>query len=251
MDKAQKQLINTYYRKRKLAAKEDNSYILKNYEIDYGLDNKKIEVNDLSIIQRTNYYNQLWGTEYKFLFRFRKYGEHSNNIALANENNKTFFVNKQGKPDISGVNPDKIDSISEYTVYYNQLWGTDYSEVIEFGEYGENNTLVVDKNDNSFFVNKEGKLDITGINPDKIDNGYNIAIYYNELWGTNYNYVSRFNKYEYGNDVALVYDKNGKTFFLNKQGKPNIGDINSDILDNKFDRTTYNNTKELMAKQNG
>jgi hypothetical protein len=44
MDKSQKELIKTYYRKRGIAAGENNSYFLQEYEItDFAYENKLID----------------------------------------------------------------------------------------------------------------------------------------------------------------------------------------------------------------
>jgi len=47
MDKSQKELIKTYYRKRGIAAKENDIYELKDYEIDFSIKNKLMPQNEL------------------------------------------------------------------------------------------------------------------------------------------------------------------------------------------------------------
>jgi len=114
MDKAQKQLINTYYRKRNLAAKENILYDFKDYEIDFGMENKKINSSALSYEQRTIYYNNLWGTNYIFVYPF---GEYGGDVALINNKNRLIFVNKQGEPDITGIDINNMDGIYSSTAY--------------------------------------------------------------------------------------------------------------------------------------
>jgi len=247
MDKAQKQLYKTYYRKRKLAAKENQRlYGFKNYEVDFGLDNKLIDINNLNEEQRTEYYNKQWGTDYIYIGKF---GEYGGEIAFVkNKNNRYFFVNKQGKLDITGINLDKVKNDESRRAYYNQLWGTDYVHIVKFGEYNNDVTYVVDNNLNGYFLNRQGKPDIIGVNPDEINDYYTRAAYYNILWGTNYENIYEFG--EFGGNVAEVLDKNGNHFFLNKQGKPNITGINPNKLIN-FYHNVYDYTKALIAKQNG
>lgn len=47
MDKSQRQLIDTYFRKRRIAAKENSVYNLESFELIYSLENNILSVNDL------------------------------------------------------------------------------------------------------------------------------------------------------------------------------------------------------------
>jgi len=262
MDKAQKQLYKTYYRKRNLAAKENkNHYGFKHYEVDFGLKNKLIDIDNLDDEEKRTYeYNNLWGTDYNFIGFFKDYGDKV--TFVVDGNNNFFFVNKQGKPDITGIDPDYLhyerdngyyDDYDEYreyeyTTYYNQLWNTDYKKIYQFGEYGGDVALVNYGKNEYDFLNKHGEPDITGIDVDEINEDNIRAMYYSQLWGVNY--IKSISKWgEYGGKVAYVIDKKNNDFFMNKQGELDITGVNVNNLRYRSEREAYNNTKELIKNK--
>jgi len=168
MDKTQKQLYKTYYRKRNLAAREDeDSYGYKDYEIDFGAKNKLINPDNFNHpMSRAPYYNAIWGTDYKEVNKFGAFGDDA--VIVSNKNHIPLFVNRKGELDVTGIDIDKIDDVISRAAYYNVIWGTDHKNVYKFGEYGGDVTWVIDKNNNMFFLNKHGKLDVTGIDPNKL-----------------------------------------------------------------------------------
>ena len=250
MDKAQKQLIDTYYRKRNLAAEEDGYRNFEKYEIRFGLKNKSIIIDDLN---ETEYYNYLWGTDYE---KISKFGQYGGDVALAqDENYNYFFLNKQGKSDLTGVNPNKIDDEDVRILYCNKLWGTDIYYMTKFGQYGGDSSYTKNNEGSHLFLNRKGKPDLTGIDPNKIydedaRDGYDytilyIELYFNKLWGTDYKGLGKFGIY--GKGISLAYDKNYNKFFVNIQGKPNLIGIDYDKIYSNSERKAYNNTKNMIS----
>ena len=198
---------------------------------------------------RATVYNQRFGTNYDELANFGAYGK---GIAVANDNegNRT-FVNDKGKRTTVGVNVNKLPD-SLYTLYINQKYKKEYKTVGGFGQYGENAGIARTKDNRNIIINREGKPDVSGIDPEEIKNmNSNVkAAYFNTINGTKFTdiYDSLIN-----NQTNVFFGSlpSGGYAFVNNKGKPTIKIKNLQKLIDQYGKTTVgdiiNNTKEMLA----
>ncbi len=174
MDKAQKSLIKTYYRKRNIAAEQVSSYDLNNqrfnnYEVynDFIKHNLNIlNINALNDNQLVYYFNLKFDKDiYDYISTF-KFA--NNTIAFAEtKDGKYFFINKEGKPSIEGINKNDFNRMKTYerTQYFNQKINKNLYEYVSYFKFANNTLAFVKTNDGKyFFINMEGKPSIEGIN---------------------------------------------------------------------------------------
>jgi hypothetical protein len=194
-------------------------------------------INDDKI--RAVYVNKLLGTKYKTISSFNQYGE---DVAYVTTNEKNFFINKQGKPDISNVNLDKIGDRHIRATYFNQKNGTNYAYVYDFDIYGKDVALATNNNSKYVFVNKAGVPDISNVKLSLIDNGGIRAAYFNQKTKKNYTDVQSFGRY--GKGVALATDVNNKRTFINNKGQNSTATVDIDSIQDDINvRAIYFNQK--------
>lgn len=174
---------------------------------------------------RAAYFNQKYGTDYGSVRSFGEYGENAA-IATTNEGNR-LFINREGKPDTSGVDPNEFDEASTRALYYNQKFGTKYSEISPFGDYGKGIAIAYDENGNMTFININGKKSLAGVDFEKLPD-YIRTSYFNQKFKTNYKSIGKFG--EYGEDTAVAVDKEEKTIFINKLGKPDDSKVDFNLI---------------------
>ena len=198
---------------------------------------------------RADIYNQRFGTDYAELDQFGQYGK---NIAVAfDSNSNRYFVNNKGKKTTVGVD---INSLPESlrALYINQKYKKDYKTVGNFGRYGENVGIARTKDNRNIIINREGKPDVSGIDPEEIKNmNSNVkAAYFNTINGTKFTdiYDSLIN-----NQTNVFFGSlpdSGYAFVDNK-GKPTLKIKNLKKVIEQYGKTTVediiNNTKEMLA----
>ncbi len=173
---------------------------------------------------RAAYFNQKYGTNYNSVGSF---GEYGNDAAIAHTSTDRFFINRNGKPDTSGVNLNDIDEAAIRALYYNQKFGTNYTEINPFGQYGEGIATAYDANSNVYFINTKGKKSMVGVDIDKLPD-YMRTSYFNQRFKTHYKSIGTFG--QYGEDTALATGKDGKPVFINREGKPDNSKVDFEKL---------------------
>jgi hypothetical protein len=197
---------------------------------------------------RAVYVNKLLGTEYKAVSSFNAYGE---NVAYVTTGDKNFFINKQGKPDVSNVILENIGDRHIRATYFNQKNGTDYAAVYEYGTYGNDVALATDDNGRIFFINKEGNPDTTNVDFEQIKNNDRLlATYFNTINGTDFKDITQPSK-TIKTNVFFASLSNGGFMFVNKKGKPTIKVTNLEQLNSYYGGDTIAdviiNTKKAIA----
>jgi hypothetical protein len=191
---------------------------------------------------RAAYYNQLLGTDkFRYVNMFGEYDKYGNVAYVQLKDGTDIFINRKGEPSIEGINIDEINNSYIRSVYYNQLLGTDkFSYVEKFGEYGDDVTLALLKDDTGFFMNRKGEPSVEGLDVNKINDSYMRAAYYNQLLGTDkFNYVEEFG--EYNDDVAFAKLKDDTEIFINKKGEPSIEGLDVNKINDSYMRAAYYN----------
>ena len=171
---------------------------------------------------RAVYVNKLLNSDYTHIGRF---GELGGDVAFAsNPENLTYeFINKEGKKDTTGVDLDLIRDKATRAAYFNQKYGTNYESVGDFDRYGENTAKAFEVGKGRFFINREGVPDASGIDMKEIDDSYDLAIVYNQRFGTNYDEITPF---QYGQGIAIANDIEGHKYFVNDKGKKTTVGVN-------------------------
>jgi len=198
---------------------------------------------------RATYFNQKYGYNYWTVERFGRYG---NDVALAiikvkDGDDKTIFINTEGKPDLTNVDVNKIEDSLGRAAYMNQKLGTNFKKVGTFGNYGEGIAMATyNKNGTSkgIFIDADGNSDISTIDFNLLE-GQVLATYINQKYGTNYYVVDQFGEYAKGIALATVIDNSGfrNNVFINAKGKPSLVNINLSKLDSDSMRAAYFNQK--------
>jgi len=159
MDKSQKQLLDTYFRKRKIAAELAEGEVYKVYELLYGVKNGYADLNDTESYVRADYFNKLAGRHiYDHVSKFGLFGGY---IALASResyNSSEFFINRSGELDTTGADPKLLNPYGSWvrTSFFNQKYGTMYNGMSSFDNDGK--SMVYDSNNDKYFyvnVNNE------------------------------------------------------------------------------------------------
>ncbi len=169
MDKAQKSLIKTYYRKRNIAAKEDiNSYEYEDYEVnnDYALKNNLIDINALNEKQRAIIFNDEIGER-----KFYTISKFFDDYALVHTwDDEKYLINKDGENIMNKLTLKDINNMNPYirAEYINlKSKNPKFTKVGEF-KYA-NNTIAVGYVGNDFgFVNLNGDFSVKGITNDDL-----------------------------------------------------------------------------------
>jgi len=195
-------------------------------------------------------YNQKFGTNYKTIIEFNKYGK---GIAVAedNEGNK-YFVNDKGKKSTVGVNIRTL-SDSLRALYINQKNKTNYKTVGDFGYYGKDVAFARTYNNGGIFINIKGKPDITGIDPNEVIglNSNTKAAYFNTINGTNFVDFYDTQSVDQTNIYFAGLPNGGYAFVNRKTGKPTLKVKNLQLLKNQYSESTVNeiikNTKKLLS----
>jgi hypothetical protein len=131
-------------------------------------------------------------------------------------------------------------------VNYVTIYSTDYSTLIK-----NHKPFIVLANNILYFVNKDGNLTVGGVDTDNIFNNNNNVdasdsfssertAYFNTSYGTEYTSVDAFGRY--GGDVAYAVKNEGNGgVFINKEGKPDISNIDLDEINDGYRRAEYFN----------
>lgn len=186
------------------------------------------------------------------------------------------IINREGKPDLTDVDPTKIKGSSDVLpAYYNQKYNTtDYYNVKYFDDYitpNKDHTVAYFDNGNTYIINVEGKPDIEGLDPADIKDADYLKIYMNQKVGEyKYEQVNLFNGQGIINKnyTLAVLDDNNKTVIINKNGVPDVSALspsdfihasyraiyfNQKIGENKYnyvqDFKDYENNKKLAVAQ--
>ena len=191
----------------------------------------KLDVNGVELdairdaATRAAYFNQKYGTKYESVGDFVTFGD---NAAKAFEVGRgRFFINREGVPDSSGVNLSEMDDSYDRADVYNQRFGTNYTEVGIFGLYGNKGIAIAHDTEGKYFVNIKGKKTTVGIDVTQLPDRF-LALYINQKNKTNYKTVSTFG--QYGTDIAVADDNKGNIYFINKEGKPDISNVDIEKL---------------------
>ena len=212
-----------------------------------GLDTEKIfasgdDYDDSLKTKRTAYINSLFNSKYDEVRQFGMYGGDVA-FAIGNDGNYT-FINKEGQPDITGVDIQKIGDSKTRAIYFNQKFGKElYDSVGSFSEFGGGELARAQTPEGkTVFINKEGDQDISKIDVTKIsDSGTRATIINQKLGKPVYVSVGPFNQYAQG--IAAAYKDSGKKVFINTEGKPTIKDIDVVKLNDADLRAAYFNQK--------
>jgi hypothetical protein len=193
-----------------------------------------IEPNDIYEDEnRAVYINQILGKDnlYESVTRFDTEYTGNDNIAVASEEDGTkTFINKKGEPDVTGIDPKKIEKRSYLAAYFNTLLGelnpngSPFSTVYQFGEYtgNKNRALARLKNGKEIVINDKGEKDLTDIDADTILNISDEirASYINQLLGEDkYLSVYKFGSLDENPNIAYATLNTGANDFINKEGK--------------------------------
>jgi hypothetical protein len=197
------------------------------------------EINDG--YRRAEYFNQLLGeNKFEKVGKFENYGGEIT-MATILSSGESIFINRKGDPDISGADITKITNTEALTTLINQKLGKQvYKTINTFGKFGEDIAFATDINGKKEFIDKEGKSNLGNVDINKINDDKTRAVYVNKLLGTEYKAVSSFNAY--GENVAYV-TTGDKNFFINKQGKPDISGVDINLIQNDLQRGAYINQK--------
>ncbi len=230
MDKAQGELIKSYYHARNIAASQSHLYGFEDYEIKYGFenfDNETIIEYDLfsSTNNKANFFNKLLNTD-KFN-NIMSFNIGDGNIAIAILKNKNVFINKKGEESIEHITKEEIVNFdsNKLTIYYNQLSGDNKFFKVNRFKYANKtiSSAYLNKpiNDlDTVLINRQGKESIEGITDYDIKSmNYTLrATYYNQLLGVNK--FSGVFDFDYNNEkfaFAELIDRS--SIYINKHGK--------------------------------
>lgn len=205
---------------------------------------------------RANIYNKnLKNKKFEYIFPFDVYGP---NIAFSIKSghdykNDGVFINKNGDPDIRGIDPELIKDFFFLRSYLNQsqnkikIKSRDTFSL--FGKYSPSVIFYADHTDpeNRWFINKDGEKDISGVNPKKLNTDRERAAYCNTLLKTPMFYhVSIFD--EIAPDIAYAVPLEGYSMFINIHGKPDIKGIDPNAIKNNTKYSNaYSNTIKILS----
>jgi hypothetical protein len=214
-------------------------------------DTSGVDINELDdSYDRATVYNQRFGTNYDEIGKFNVYGK---GIAVANDvEGKRNFVNNKGKKTTVGVNIKTLPD-SLHALYINQKYKKDYKTISGFGQYGENAGIARTKDNRNIFINREGKPDITGVDPEKIKNmNSNVkATYFNTINGTNFSDIYESLTNNQTNVLFATIPNSGGYAFVDNKGKPTIKIKNLQMLKDQYGETTVNDiiktTKKMLS----
>ncbi len=220
------------------AVRDDGTIEFINREGKPSMGNVDINRIDDSHV-RAQFINKLLGTNYTHVTKFDEFGS---DIALAGnrDTNTHEFINREGKPDVSTVDLNKIGDKTTRAVYFNQKYGTHYDGVYDFGTYGNDVALAYNNKIGKVFINREGMPDTSGIEEKYLDEPSVHATYYNQKFGTHYVEIGPFGVY--GKDIAIASDDNDNRMFINRKGKKSTIGVNVDELTDSL-RVIYYNQK--------
>jgi hypothetical protein len=188
------------------------------------------------------YFNQKFGTEYLAVYNF---GLYSKDVALAlTKNNKNVFINKLGEPDLTGIILSDITDTKIRATYFNQKTNKDYYEVLPFGQFGKGVALAKENSGKRTFINSKGQNSTATVDVEKIQDRTIRAAYFNQKYKTDYNTVDPFGNFSKDITYATKTVNNyTKGFFINREGKPDISDVDVNKFTSDTQRTTYFNQK--------
>jgi len=218
-----------------VAETSDNRTILIN-KAGLPADLSQIDVNDIdSSSMRASIINTKFGTNFNYVDYFN-----DNGIALATNNNgKGLYINKEGKPDVTGINVDEIDNYALRTDYINEKYETNYKKVYKYNEFGIAMAILSEESVNiPININKEGQPDNGKLNFNDIYNSTKRAAYFNTLYGTKYVSVYDFED----NSLAIAKNFDGTLLYINKEGKPDVTGLNPDYINGQMQKAAYINT---------
>jgi hypothetical protein len=187
---------------------------------------------------RATFVNTILGSEYKRVTSFDVYGK---DVAYATTAHETLYINREGKPDTTGVDIDKLRDRYMMATYFNQKYGTEYASVYDFGTYSKDVALALTKHDKYVFINKNGEPDLTGIKLINITDTRVRAAYFNQKTNKDYYEILPFN--QYGKGVALAKDKTGKRTFINSKGQNSSATVDVDKISDRTLRAAYFNQR--------
>lgn len=200
------------------------------------------KINPYGNVARAAYFNQKLGIR-KFA-EVKEFGHIVPNIAVAiTTNGATEFINTEGIPDISAINPNNISNTQLKAAYYNTKWGTQYTTIEDFKPIGKNNEMIaVALTDglkyNSVFVDAEGKDATDLVDVNKISDSHTRAAYVNKVLGTDYGYVTPFDQFAQG--IAYALDKNTDNgVFINTKGEPDVSTIDPKAIPDEGIRIAF------------
>ena len=250
MNNRQKNIIFQYFKNRKMGF-NNRTYKYYPYEIKYADKNPQLkEIGDVfkNKIDRANYFNQKFNTNYKYIHSFNFV---NNTLAFAELNDdKKIFINKEGKPSVEGITKNDIDEMFQdaRAAYYNTIQNKyDLIEVSDF-KFGENNEYALGtlKNFKKVIISEKpfqnfklSKKDVLSFVEDMDDNFFYVlealTNYYKSIQNV---YKIRYIDYicMYGCTSFFVKTIEGNEFFINYEGIPSIDDIDDETLFN-FDAT--------------
>lgn len=235
MDKAQKQLIDTYFRKREIAAGQYvYDYGFENYEKGYFIKTgridaaKMIEKNVLATTEAIKENPKLLPYFIPHIKLFYEEFLRNSKNTHATEILAMYFNLLLGKMRFFSVSTNGSSS-----------WGDD----TYLGKLVDRKTLI--------FINGKGEPDLSGLDVDKVFNGNSStgeikAAYFNQLKGKDvFRLVGKF--FYAGFSIARAELVNGKKVFINKDGDPEIEGLDNSVKYSHEDREEIiNNTKELI-----
>jgi hypothetical protein len=116
-----------------------------------------------------------------------------------------------------------------------------------FGEYGTDIAAVTDQNGKKFFINKQVKPDITGVDMKKLkNNSYMLAQYFNTINGTNYSdIITPTTNIKTNAMFASVPDG---YVFVNSKGKPTLKITNLEQVSKYYGKDTIDDVIALTKK---
>jgi hypothetical protein len=126
---------------------------------------------------RSGYINTKYNKEYTHVGKYGDVAYQVKDIALASKdtfNMDQVFINAQGEPDVGAITFDmlNIDTVKKYIpIFIRQISPLPITDVyLNFGYYPGGEDLTVAKLDGKYvFINKEGKLDLSNLNPDTME----------------------------------------------------------------------------------
>jgi hypothetical protein len=215
------------------ATEENGDHVFINSEGNADINFKTLDDLQSSDMRKT-YLNQLNGTggNYDDIENFNGWGD---NITLAYKNEIPIIINNEGTPyvpEYDDFNGELEDSTKLYTAYINQKYDKNFKFIDSFYEDIAIATMVDGK---KIFINKEGEPDTKGVDINDYA-GPNLATYFNQKNGTNYNSIEHEN--------GLLYDQNNnKITIINAEGIPSTENIDPSDIENKYVRAAYFNQK--------
>jgi len=187
-----------------------------------------VELNKIrDAATRAAYFNQKYGTKYESVGDFGRYGD---NAAKAFEPEKgRFFINREGKPDTSGVDMAEIEDEYDRATVYNQRFGTNYEEVANFGGYGKGIAIATDADGKRNFVNDKGKKTLVGVDINKLPDSL-YTTYINQKYKKDYKTVGGFG--QYGENAGIARTKDNRSIIINRKGQPDVSGIDPEKIKN-------------------